>query len=106
MDDFEGRERALENKYAMDQDRLFNIHAKACKLLGLWAAQEIGLSSEAAMDYADEVIVGNVREPALSDVITKVSADLTAKGKTADSVPVMLSRFLKDAEDQLSSAAQ
>lgn len=104
MSDFNDREKALENKYAKDQEKLFRIESRAAKLLGLWAAQEMGITGEDASAYAGDVIASNMKEPGLGDVIAKVSADLSAKGKSADQVSVMMDQFLKDAETQINAA--
>jgi len=104
MADFKDRENALETKYAHDQEKLFKIEARACKLLGLWAAQEMGLSGDEAADYAGNVIAHNLKEPGLNDVVTKVSADLAAKDKDTGQVSPMLAQFIKDAEQQLNAA--
>lgn len=104
MSSFDDRKNAFETKYANDQDTLFKIEARACKLLGLWAAQEMGLSGDAATTYAGDLIAFNLKEAGLNDIITKVSADLSAKGKDASTVNTMLVTFLKDAETQIRAA--
>lgn len=104
MADFEDRELAFERKYANDQETLFRIEARACKLLGLWVAQEMGLQGDAAATYAGDLVSHNLKEPGLNDVISKVKADLSAKGKSGDTAEDMLLRFLKDAEGQIRAA--
>jgi hypothetical protein len=49
MDD---REKVYENKFALDQQVSFRIEARASKLIGLWAAAEMGMSDAEAADYA------------------------------------------------------
>ncbi|MCB1537770.1 MAG: DUF1476 domain-containing protein [Rhodospirillales bacterium] len=104
MDSFKDRQNAFETKYAHDQDTRFRIEARATKLLGLWAAQEIGMDTEAAKIYAGDLVAFNLKEPGLNDVIGKVSADLTEKGRPADAVASMLTRFLHEAEEQIKAA--
>jgi len=104
MTNLNDREKALENKYAKDQERLFRIESRAAKLLGLWAAQEMGLIGEDASGYAGDVVASNMKEAGMGDVVAKVSADLAAKGKPADQVEALLNKFLKDAEDQVNQA--
>lgn len=104
MSRFDDRKNAFETKYASDQETLFKIEARACKLLGLWAAQEMGLTGDAASTYAGDLVAFNLKEPGLNDIVKKVSGDLSAKGKDAATTETMLSRFLKDAEDQLRAA--
>ena len=50
------------------------------KLLGMWAAEHMGLSDEHARAYAAEVVAADFAEAGEEDVFRKVSADLKAKG--------------------------
>lgn len=75
MDD---REKAYENKFAIDQQTLFKVEARASRLLGLWAAEKMGLAAEAATAYAKEVVVSNLDEPGFDDVKRKLVADFSA----------------------------
>jgi len=104
MVDLDDRASAMEKKYANDQDKLFKIEARASKLLGLWAAQEMGLSGDEASDYAGNVVSHNLKEPGMNDVIAKVSADLGTSGKESAQVSAMLAQFLRDAEEQINQA--
>ena len=69
------REKALENKYMHDQQKLFRIEARASKLIGLWAAEKMGLHGEQAANYAKEVIASNLDEPGYDDVKRKILKD-------------------------------
>lgn len=77
MDD---RQKALENKYAMDQQLAFKVEARASKLIGHWAAGLLGLSGEAVMTYGKEVVAANLDEPGFDDVKRKLRADFSAAG--------------------------
>lgn len=104
MSSLENRETAFENKYAHDQETLFRIESRASRLLGLWAAQEMGLTGEAADTYAGTVVSSNLKEAGTGDVVAKVSSDLAAKGKPTDTIAAMMNKFLKDAESQIKGA--
>lgn len=104
MTDLDDRKNAFESKYANDQETLFKIEARAVKLLGLWAAHEMGLSGDDATTYAGDLVGHNMKEPGLDDVTSKVSADLAAKGKPTTTVNTMLASFLRDAETQIRAA--
>ena len=80
MTDFQDRERAEERKYAMDEETAFRVAARSNKLLGLWAAEHMGLSEEHAKQYAAEVVASDFEEAGDEDVFRKISADLKAKG--------------------------
>lgn len=77
---FEDREKAFENKWAHDETLRFKVTARRSKLVGLWAAGEMGLSGAAAEAYAKELIQADIAEKGDEDVFRKVSADLAAKG--------------------------
>ena len=80
MSGLDDRENAFENKYAHDQEMEFKANARRNKLLGLWAAGELGLDGEAADEYAKTVIVADFEEAGDDDVFRKVRADLDEKG--------------------------
>lgn len=79
-DGFNGREKGFEAKYQHDQEMLFKITARRNKLLGLWVAEQIGLSGGDADAYAKEVVVSDFEEPGDADVVRKVLGDLGGKG--------------------------
>lgn len=80
MAQFDDRKKAFENKFAHDEELKFRANAKRNKLLGLWAADLMGLSGVEAQDYAKEVIKADFIEPGEEDVYRKVKGDLDAKG--------------------------
>jgi len=80
MAQFDDREKAQEAKFARDGELRFKAEARRNKLLGLWAAEHMGLSDEHAKAYAAEVVAADFEEAGDEDVFRKVSADLKAKG--------------------------
>ena len=80
MAQFDDRERAQEAKFALDSELKFKAEARRNKLLGLWAAEHMGLSDQHAKDYAAEVVAADFAEAGEEDVFRKVSGDLKAKG--------------------------
>jgi hypothetical protein len=81
MSTFDEREKGFEQKYKHDQEVQFKVNARRNKLLGLWAAEQMGITGAAAEAYAKEVVQADFEKPGDSDVIAKVLKDLTAKGK-------------------------
>ena len=79
-DAFKDREKAAEAKWAHDEDMRFKVNARRNKLLGLWAAGEMGISGSAADDYAKEVVKADFEEAGEEDVFRKVRRDFDAKG--------------------------
>ena len=80
MAQFDDREKAQEAKFARDGELRFKAEARRNRLLGLWAAEHMGLSDQHARDYAAEVVAADFAEAGEEDVFRKVSADLKAKG--------------------------
>lgn len=80
MTTFDKREEAFEKKFALDEEQKFKAIARRNRLLGLWVAEQLGLSSEAAGDYARTVVAAEFSEGGDAAVIRKVMDDLTTKG--------------------------
>ena len=76
---FDDREKALEGKYAHDAELQFKVNARRNKLLGLWAAEQMGLKADAAAQYAKSVVESDFERAGDEDVFRKVVADLKAK---------------------------
>ena len=75
---FDDRRKGFESKWAHDAEMQFKIMARRNKLLGLWAAGEMGMSGEKADAYAKAVIASDFEEPGDEDVFRKVRGDLDA----------------------------
>jgi hypothetical protein len=88
MTTFDDRERAFETKFARDEDMLFRIQARRDKLMGLWAAEKMGLTAEEAGPYATSVVQADFEEAGDEDVIRKLLGDLTAAGVDTDDAAV------------------
>jgi hypothetical protein len=82
MPTFDDREKGFENKFAHDQQLEFKAAVRRNKLLGLWAAQLMGLTGDAADSYAKEVVKADFEEVGDEDVFRKIRKDFDAKGVT------------------------
>jgi hypothetical protein len=80
MTTFDKREEGFEKKFAHDEELRFKASARRNKLLGLWAAEKMGLSGTAADAYAKEVVAADFEEAGDDDVVRKVHKDFEAKG--------------------------
>ena len=80
MTTFDKREEGFEKKFAHDEELRFKANARRNKLLGLWAAEKLGLSGDAANAYAKDVVIADFEEAGDDDVLKKVQKDLAAKG--------------------------
>ena len=81
---FNDREKGFEAKFQHDQETEFKITARRNKLLGVWAADQMGLSGGDADAYAKEVVNSDFEEAGDADVVRKVLGDLVAKGVNLD----------------------
>jgi hypothetical protein len=84
MTQFDDRERAFESKFAHDEEMKFRITARRNRLLGEWAARQMGLSDVEAESYAKDVVRSDFEEAGEHDVIRKVLGDLTSAGVDLD----------------------
>lgn len=84
MSQFEDRQRAFESKFAHDEEMKFRIAARRNRLLGEWAARQMGLTDAEAESYAKDVVRSDFEEAGDHDVIRKVLGDLTAAGHDID----------------------
>src|SRR3978361_1053377 len=80
MTTFDKREEGFEKKFAHDEELRFKANARRNKLLGLWAAEKLGVSGAAADAYAKEVVMADFEEAGDEDVFRKVRKDFDAKG--------------------------
>ena len=80
MTTFDKREEGFERKFALDEEQRFKAEARRNKLLGLWVAEKLGISGDAAYSYAKEVIAAEFEGAGDADVVRKVIGDLAAKG--------------------------
>lgn len=72
--------RISEDKLAFDHDRAFKVRAKGVKLLGLWAAEKMGLKDDGAQAYARALVATDFDEPGDDDILGKLQADLAPYG--------------------------
>lgn len=80
MTNMNERRDAFENKFAHDEELKFKATARRNKLLGLWAAEKLGKTGEAAEAYAKEVVASDFEEAGDNDVFRKVRKDFDAAG--------------------------
>ena len=79
MNEFDKREEGFEKKFALDEEQKFKALARRNRLLGLWAAEKLGIAGDAAAAYAREVVATDLEEPGGGGVLRKVMADFTAR---------------------------
>lgn len=77
---FDDRQKGFENKFKLDEERLFKLNARAVSLFGAWAAQQLGLEGADAEAYAQQVVDADFEMPGTEDFLKKVEADFSGKG--------------------------
>jgi hypothetical protein len=79
MTTFDKREEGFEQKFAHEEGMRFKATARCNRLLGLWAAEKLGLAGVDAEAYAKELVLNEFTEGD-HDVFQKVRRDFDAKG--------------------------
>jgi len=103
MTTFDKREEGFEKKFAHDEELRFKANARRNRLLGLWAAEKMGLSGPAADAYAKEVVVADFEEAGDDDVLRKVSKDFKAKSvaQSDQQIRQMMDALMAQAIEQI-----
>lgn len=76
---FDERRKAVEEKWAHDQEMKFKVLARRDKLLGEWAAAELGLKGPQMEVYARSVVAADLSRAGENDVLEKIRADFATK---------------------------
>ena len=103
MSTFDKREKGFESKYVHEQEIAFKAMARRNKLLGLWAAEKMGLAGEAAAAYAKDVVKADFDEPGDEDVFRKVFGDVEQHGVSEPEVRREMTELLETARQQIIS---
>ena len=108
MTTFEERQKGFERKFALDEELKFKATARRNRLLGLWAAGEMGIAGDAAQAYAREVVKADLAEPGEEDVFHKIRADFDAKGvnQSDHQIRRMMAEMMSQAIAQIESEAK
>jgi hypothetical protein len=103
MNTFADREKEFEARFKHDQEFRFKVTARRNRLLGLWAAQRMGLADADADAYAKEVVAAEFEPGGDKHVIDKLAGDLAGKGLivTPAQVRFELEHFGEQAKQQL-----
>ncbi len=79
-DAFDSRRESREAKYKLDEERRFKTRARRDRLLGLWAAERMGLGAEDAQAYAREIVMAGMEAATDEALVAKVREDLDRAG--------------------------
>lgn len=105
MTTFDKREEGFEKKFAHDEELKFKAYARRNKLLGLWAAAQLGKSGPDAEAYAKDVVLSDFEESGDDDVLRKVTKDLQPKGISEQQIRAQMSELLAQAVAQIQAGS-
>jgi hypothetical protein len=106
MTSFDNREKSEEARYKHDQDLSFRVMARRNKLLGLWAAERMGLPEDESAAYAKQIVELQLDKDGDHAILRKILADLEFNGltvKDSEALPNQMSLCLSEAKDQLTA---
>lgn len=85
MSTFDERKDAYENKFAHDAELRFRAEARRNRVLGQWAAAQLGKTDAEADAYALSIVQADLEEAGDDDVFRKIRGDFDAADvKTSD----------------------
>ena len=74
-DTFRKREKGYEAKFKLEEEMRFKAASRRNKLLALWVAERLGMTSAETETYVREVVCSDLEEPGVDDVVRKVVKD-------------------------------
>jgi len=80
MTTFDKREEGFEQQFAHDEALKFKATARRNKLIGLWAAEKLGLTGTEAEAYAKAIVVADLESTGNYDLFRQIRTDFDAKG--------------------------
>jgi hypothetical protein len=101
MTTFDKREQGFESKFVHDEELRFKATARRNKMLGNWAAGQLGLTGDAATAYANELVTADLENQSDDDTLRKVSKDLAQKGISEQQVAQRMEEYLHIALQQV-----
>jgi hypothetical protein len=103
MTTFDRREQGFEAKYIHDEELRFKAMARCNKMLGNWAAAQLGLTGEAAVAYSNGLVTADLESQTSEATLHEVSKDLAKKGISEQQVAKKMNEFLHIALEQIES---
>ncbi len=105
MSSMNDREKAFEQKYALDQELMFRIEARASKLFALWLADQAGMNEEESKAFATTIVSANLDEPGFGDVKRAIQPLISEKGLnlTEHAIDNKLEHFMEEAHRQITT---
>ncbi len=105
MTTFDEREHAFEAAFVHDEEMRFRALARRNKLLGIWAAERLGLKGAEAESYILELVDAVVEPGGDERLLERLRADFGENGPGAADVRAAISRLLTEAITQIRNEA-
>lgn len=103
MSGFDEREKGYERKFERDQELDFKVKVRRNHLLGLWAADQLGLKGDAAAAYARGIIDPAKHLHGDDEIVKQIAGDFKEKSVALDATRIRLEveQFAAEARKQL-----
>ena len=97
------REKSHEAKYKLGEELKFKAVARRNKLIGLWAAQRLGLNAPETVTYAKQAVGAGLAAAEGDGVVEKIVKDFQDRGLDIgeDEIRGEMMRLLAVARDQV-----
>jgi len=107
MTTFDKRKDAYESKFARDAELRFRAEARRNRLLGRWAAEQMGKKGADIDAYAMTVVQADFEQAGDEDVFRKIRGDFDSAGvKQSDhQIRTRMDELLAEAVDQIENEA-
>ncbi|WP_262300275.1 DUF1476 domain-containing protein [Microvirga sesbaniae] len=104
---FQDREQAFEQMFVHDEEARFRALARRNKLLGQWAATQLGLTGAKADEYLAKIARSVVAQVVDENVVETLQADFKAHGvsQSADQIRQKTAELMAAAITQVRSSA-
>jgi hypothetical protein len=101
MTTFDKREQGFEAKFIHDEELRFKVTARCNKMLGNWAAAQLGLTGDAAVAYAKSLVIADLENQGSDDTLHRVLKDLAPKGISEQQIAERMQEFHRFALAQI-----
>jgi hypothetical protein len=96
---FDKREKGFEAEFVHQEELRFKAKARRDHLVGVWAAQKLGLAANDVEGYAKALVLLDVDNPGADSVFEKLRSDFNDKGlvQSDHEIRSKLDEFMKQA---------
>ncbi len=105
MTTFDKREQGFEAKFIVDEELRFKATARRNRLLGDWAAAQLGLVGDSAKAYANGLVTEELDQSGRGDILRHLSKDLAQKGISEQQIHEKMGELFHVALAQMKSTS-